>query len=92
MENKGNHQWDFTDKVWVSGGILSLILIVLLLFKALFSILLLVLAGILMAIYFHGCAIICLFISNCGIINHVQNCLPPYLMRNVFCCTACALK
>ncbi len=46
----------FTNKVWITGGILSLIIVVLLLFKTLFSILLLALAGVLMAIYFHGCA------------------------------------
>lgn len=46
----------FTSKVWLVGGILSLILVILLLFKVFFSILLLVLAGVLMAIYFHGCA------------------------------------
>ncbi|MEO8794443.1 MAG: AI-2E family transporter [Daejeonella sp.] len=47
---------DFTNKVWLTGGILALIIVVLLLFKTLFSILLLVLAGALMAIYFHGFA------------------------------------
>lgn len=51
-----NDRNGFTNKVWITGGILSLILIVFLLFKSLFGIFLLVLAGILMAIYFHGCA------------------------------------
>lgn len=46
----------FSKKVWIVGGIFSLIIILLLLFKILFSILLLALAGILIAIYFHGCA------------------------------------
>ncbi len=54
-KNKDDRR-DFTNKVWLTGGIISLILVFLLLFKALFSILLLVLAGTLMAIYFHGCA------------------------------------
>ncbi|QPH38610.1 AI-2E family transporter [Pedobacter endophyticus] len=44
----------FKYKVWITGGILSFILITLLLFKTLFSVLLLALAGILMSIYFHG--------------------------------------
>ncbi|MFD0795415.1 AI-2E family transporter [Mucilaginibacter litoreus] len=46
----------FNNKLWKAGGILSLIVILLLLFKALFGMLLLLLAGILMAVYFHGCA------------------------------------
>lgn len=46
----------FSKKVWIVGGIFSLIIILLLLFKILFSILLLALAGILIAVYFHGCA------------------------------------
>lgn len=47
---------NFTKKVWIAGGILSLILILLLLFKTLFSVLLLTLAAILLAVYFLGCA------------------------------------
>lgn len=46
----------FVKKVWLAGGIWTLIVILVLLFKALFNILLLSLAGILIAIYFHGCA------------------------------------
>ncbi len=55
-DNLKNDKRIFINKVWIVGGILSLILVVLLLFKTLFSILLLALAGVLMAIYFHGCA------------------------------------
>lgn len=47
---------DYTKKVWIAGGILLLIVIIFLLFKTLFSVLLLSLAGILIAVYFHGCA------------------------------------
>lgn len=47
---------NFTKKVWIAGGILSLIIILLLLFKTLFSVLLLTLAALLLAIYFLGCA------------------------------------
>ncbi len=46
----------YSKKVWIAGGILALIVIVLLLFQALFSVLLLTLAGALFAIYFRGCA------------------------------------
>ncbi len=51
-----NKNQEFSNKVWITGAILSLILVVLLLFKALFGVFLLVLAGVLMAVYFHGCA------------------------------------
>ncbi len=47
---------NFVKKVWITAGIISLTVIILLLFKTFFGILLLVLAGILMAIFFHGCA------------------------------------
>ncbi len=48
----------FSKKVWIVGGILAFIVILILLFKALFSILLLSLAAILVAVYFRGCAAI----------------------------------
>ncbi len=46
----------YTKKVWIAGGILSLIVIFLLLFKTLFSVVLLVFAGIMIAVFFHGFA------------------------------------
>lgn len=46
----------FSKKVWIVGGIFSLIFISLLLFKILFNVLLLSLVGVLIAVYFHGCA------------------------------------
>ncbi len=46
----------YSKKVWIAAGIAALLVILLLLFKALFSLLLLTLAGALFAIYFHGCA------------------------------------
>ncbi len=46
----------YSKKVWIAGGIFALLVILLLLFKALFNVLLLTLAGSLFAIYFHGCA------------------------------------
>ena len=47
---------NFTKKVWITGGVFSLIIILLLLFKTLFSVVLLTLVAILLAIYFLGCA------------------------------------
>ncbi|MEO8415962.1 MAG: AI-2E family transporter [Ginsengibacter sp.] len=46
----------YLKKVWIAGGILALLVVLLLLFQTLFSVLLLTLAGALFAIYFHGCA------------------------------------
>ncbi|MBC7628646.1 AI-2E family transporter [Ferruginibacter sp.] len=46
----------YSKKVWITAGIAALLVIFLLLFKVLFSVLLLTLAGVLFAIYFHGCA------------------------------------
>ena len=54
-----NHQQDnpgYLKKVWIAVGILSLIIVIILLIKTLFSVILLILAGVLVAIYFHGCA------------------------------------
>lgn len=48
-ENRG-----FAKKVWIAGGILALITIIILLFKATISVLLLIIAGALIAIYFRG--------------------------------------
>jgi len=56
QSEKANDDSTFTKKVWITVGIVSLSVIILLLFKTLISVLLLSLAGILMAIYFHGCA------------------------------------
>lgn len=46
----------FSKKVWITGGIISFIIVSLLLLKTLISILLLTLAGVLVAIYFHAFA------------------------------------
>jgi predicted PurR-regulated permease PerM len=46
----------FTKKVWITGGILALIVVCILLINTLFSVLLLILAGVLVAIYFLGFA------------------------------------
>ncbi len=47
---------DYQKKIWIAGGIIALFVILLLLFKELFSLVLLALAGALFSIYFHGCA------------------------------------
>ena len=54
--NQSQEKLSYQKKVWIAGGILTLLIVILLLFKTLFSILLLTLAGALFAIYFHGCA------------------------------------
>ena len=54
--NAQHHDLTYTRKVWIAAGILSLVVVLLLLFKTLFSLLLLVFAGILIAVFFHGFA------------------------------------
>lgn len=56
MDNRSEQHTDnhFVKRVWIAAGILSLVAVVLLLLKATFSVLLLVLAGILIATFFHG--------------------------------------
>jgi predicted PurR-regulated permease PerM len=55
MNNKSNdHQFSFPQRVWIAGGILAFIVVVLLLLKATFSVLLLVLAGTMIAVFFRG--------------------------------------
>lgn len=59
MENNKhslNNRSEFLFKAWTTVGIFSLAIISLLLIKTLFSVFLLVLAGILIAVYFHGFA------------------------------------
>jgi predicted PurR-regulated permease PerM len=51
-----DNQLSFSKKVWIAGAIISLIVIILLLIKTLLPVFLLILAGILIAIYFHGFA------------------------------------
>jgi len=46
----------FQKKVWITGGIFALIIVILLLFKTLFSLLLLVFAGVIITVYFYGVA------------------------------------
>ena len=46
----------FSRKIWLATGIILLVVILFLLFKALFSLILLILAAILLSVYFHGLA------------------------------------
>lgn len=60
MQNENNFEGEkklgYVKKLWLAAGIFSLVVIIILLFKILFSVLLLAFAAILFAIYFHGCA------------------------------------
>ncbi|MDT0643406.1 AI-2E family transporter [Zunongwangia sp. F363] len=53
-EPKHDKKHSFVQKVWITGGIFSLITVLLLLFKATFSVLILLLAGTLIAVFFRG--------------------------------------
>lgn len=55
-DTEHKEQRSYTKKVWIAAGILALFVTVMLLLHTLFSILLLALAGLLFAVYFHGCA------------------------------------
>ena len=46
--------YTFPQKVWITGGIFSLIIVFILLLKATFSVFLLILAGVLIALFFRG--------------------------------------
>ena len=49
-----NQEYSFIQKVWITGGIIALIVVVLLLLRATFSVMLLILAGVLIAVFFRG--------------------------------------
>jgi predicted PurR-regulated permease PerM len=53
MENS-EKQYSFPQKVWITAGILSLVVVLLLLLKATFNVLLLILAGVIIAVLFLG--------------------------------------
>jgi predicted PurR-regulated permease PerM len=54
QQNSGGRHYSFPQKVWITGGIFALIIILILLLKATFSVFLLILAGILIAVFFRG--------------------------------------
>jgi hypothetical protein len=49
-----NKEYSFPRKVWITGGIIGFIVVLLLLLKATFNVLLFVLAGTLIAVFFRG--------------------------------------
>lgn len=51
-----NKHYSFPQKVWIAGGIISLIVVLLLLIKSVFSVLLLLFAAVLIAVFFRGLA------------------------------------
>ncbi|HLT86632.1 MAG TPA: hypothetical protein VKZ57_03520 [Sphingobacterium sp.] len=55
-ETEKNDLKHYTRKLWITVGIISLLVIVIFILKAAFNVLLMVFAGSLMAIYFHGLA------------------------------------
>ena len=54
MDNKINDANNYVQKIWIKGSIYALIVVLLLILKATFSVLLLILAGSLVAIFFTG--------------------------------------
>ena len=54
MEEHSTDELSYQKKVWIKGGIYALIVVLILLFKATFSVFLLILAGTLIAIFFLG--------------------------------------
>lgn len=54
QEESSENTYTFPQKVWITGSIFALIAVVLFLLKATFSVLLLILAGILIAVFFRG--------------------------------------
>ena len=49
-----NKDYSFIQKVWIAGGIIALIVVLVLLLKATFNVFLLILAGVLIAVFFRG--------------------------------------
>ncbi|HEU4901552.1 MAG TPA: AI-2E family transporter [Flavisolibacter sp.] len=76
-KTNNHHDYSFPQKVWITAAVFALMVVVLLLLKATFSVLLLALAGTLIAVYFHGLSDfichktnwkdgVCLFLSVIG--------------------------
>lgn len=55
-DNQQKTDLTYSKKIWIAAGIISLTVIVMLLFKTLFSLFLLTFAGVLIAVFFHGFA------------------------------------
>lgn len=54
QQNNPGKRHSYIEKVWIKGGIYALIVVLILLFKATFSVILLILAGALIAVFFRG--------------------------------------
>jgi predicted PurR-regulated permease PerM len=54
VKTDNKKEYSFPQKVWIAGSIISLIIVLLLLLKATFGVLLLILAGTLIAVFFRG--------------------------------------
>jgi predicted PurR-regulated permease PerM len=54
QQNSGGRHYSFPQKVWITGSIFALIIILILLLKETFNVFLLILAGILIAVFFRG--------------------------------------
>lgn len=54
METSNNSELSYQKKQWITGGIFALIVVLLLLIKATFNVFLLILAGVLIAVFFRG--------------------------------------
>ena len=54
MTARKDDNYTYPQKIWIAGGILAFIAIIILLFRATFSVMLLLLAGTLIAVYFRG--------------------------------------
>lgn len=54
MIKQDDREYSFIKKVWTAGSIIAFIVVMLLLLRATFSVLLLILAGCLIAVYFRG--------------------------------------
>ena len=54
MTARKDDNYTYPQKIWIAGGILAFIAIIILLFRATFSVMLLSLAGTLIAVYFRG--------------------------------------
>lgn len=56
LKKHSGNELSFSKKIWIAGGIIILILLLVSLFKILLPVLFLILAAVLISIYFHGCA------------------------------------
>lgn len=54
QQNTLEEEYSLVEKIWLKGGIYALIVVLLLLFKATFGVFLLILAGVLIAVFFRG--------------------------------------